>query len=114
MPTRCSRLHPTMTSAAPALSVLDLVPVRTSQTSAEAIAASLGLAEIADRLGYRRYWFAEHHNMPAVASTTPPVLIAAAASRTERMRLGSGGVMLPNHAPLIVAEQFAALEAIAP
>ncbi|MDQ0642820.1 LLM class flavin-dependent oxidoreductase [Microbacterium murale] len=103
-----------MTSVAPALSVLDLVPVRTGQTSAEAIAASLGLAEIADRLGYRRYWFAEHHNMPAVASTTPPVLIAAAASRTERMRLGSGGVMLPNHAPLIVAEQFAALEAIAP
>ncbi|MCS3843018.1 LLM class flavin-dependent oxidoreductase [Microbacterium sp. AK031] len=103
-----------MTSAAPALSVLDLVPVRTGQTSAEAIAASLSLAEIADRLGYRRYWFAEHHNMPAVASTTPPVLIAAAASRTERMKLGSGGVMLPNHAPLIVAEQFAALEAIAP
>jgi len=103
-----------MTSAAPALSVLDLVPVRTGQTSAEAIAASLSLAEIADRLGYRRYWFAEHHNMPAVASTTPPVLIAAAASRTEQMHLGSGGVMLPNHAPLIVAEQFAALEAIAP
>jgi len=97
-----------------ALSVLDLVPVRTGQTSSEAIAASLSLAEIADRLGYRRYWFAEHHNMPAVASTTPPVLIAAAATRTSRIRLGSGGVMLPNHAPLIVAEQFAALEAIAP
>ncbi|MBO0979738.1 LLM class flavin-dependent oxidoreductase [Microbacterium sp. SD291] len=97
-----------------ALSVLDLVPVRTGQTSAEAIAASLSLAEAADRLGYRRYWFAEHHNMPAVASTTPPVLIAAAAARTTRLRLGSGGVMLPNHAPLIVAEQFAALEAIAP
>ncbi|WEK60947.1 MAG: LLM class flavin-dependent oxidoreductase [Candidatus Microbacterium colombiense] len=97
-----------------ALSVLDLVPVRTGQTSAEAVAASLSLAAAADRLGYRRYWFAEHHNMPAVASTTPPVLIAAAASRTERIRLGSGGVMLPNHAPLIVAEQFAALEAIAP
>ncbi|WP_243229602.1 LLM class flavin-dependent oxidoreductase [Microbacterium sp. CIAB417] len=103
-----------MTSAAPALSVLDLVPVRTGQTSAETIAASLSLAATADRLGYRRYWFAEHHNMPAVASTTPPVLIAAAATRTSRMRLGSGGVMLPNHAPLIVAEQFAALEAIAP
>ncbi|MBO9624980.1 MAG: LLM class flavin-dependent oxidoreductase [Microbacterium sp.] len=98
----------------PALSVLDLVPVRTGQTSAEAVAASLSLAEAADRLGYRRYWFAEHHNMPAVASTTPPVLIAAAATRTSRVRLGSGGVMLPNHAPLIVAEQFAALEAIAP
>jgi luciferase family oxidoreductase group 1 len=97
-----------------ALSVLDLVPVRTGQTSSEAIAASLSLAEIADRLGYRRYWFAEHHNMPAVASTTPPVLIAATATRTSRIRLGSGGVMLPNHAPLIVAEQFAALEAIAP
>ncbi|WP_460796539.1 LLM class flavin-dependent oxidoreductase [Microbacterium sp. GXF0217] len=103
-----------MTSAAPALSVLDLVPVRTGQTSTEAIAASLALAETADRLGYRRYWFAEHHNMPAVASTTPPVLIAAAATRTTTLRLGSGGVMLPNHAPLIVAEQFAALEAIAP
>lgn len=97
-----------------ALSVLDLVPVRTGQTSAEAVAASLALAEVADRLGYRRYWFAEHHNMPSVASTTPPVLIAAAATRTSRVRLGSGGVMLPNHAPLIVAEQFAALEAIAP
>ncbi|PRA80332.1 LLM class flavin-dependent oxidoreductase [Microbacterium sp. MYb66] len=97
-----------------ALSVLDLVPVRTGQTSAEAVASSLSLAETADRLGYRRYWFAEHHNMPAVASTTPPVLIAAAATRTNRLRLGSGGVMLPNHAPLIVAEQFAALEAIAP
>ncbi|UYO97600.1 LLM class flavin-dependent oxidoreductase [Microbacterium sp. M28] len=100
--------------AAPALSVLDLVPVRTGQTSTEAISASLDLVGIADRLGYRRYWFAEHHNMPAVASTTPPVLIAAAASRTKTLRLGSGGVMLPNHAPLIVAEQFAALEAIAP
>ncbi|WP_435747460.1 LLM class flavin-dependent oxidoreductase [Microbacterium sp. PMB16] len=97
-----------------ALSVLDLVPVRSGQTSAEAIASSLDLAATADRLGYRRYWFAEHHNMPAVASTTPPVLIAAAAMRTTKVRLGSGGVMLPNHAPLIVAEQFAALEAIAP
>ncbi|MFY9713298.1 MAG: LLM class flavin-dependent oxidoreductase [Microbacterium sp.] len=99
---------------ATALSVLDLVPVRTGQTSAQAVAASLGLAERADQLGYRRYWFAEHHNMPAVASTSPPVLIAAASGRTRRIRLGSGGVMLPNHAPLIVAEQFAALEAIAP
>ena len=68
----------------------------------------------ADALGYRRYWFAEHHNMPAVASTTPPVLIAAAAARTARIRVGSGGVMLPNHSPLVVAEQFAALEALAP
>ena len=112
MPAPGPGLHPGMNDVA--LSVLDLVPVRTGQTSAEAIAASLSLAETADRLGYRRYWFAEHHNMPAVASTTPPVLIAAAATRTTRLRLGSGGVMLPNHAPLIVAEQFAALEAIAP
>jgi luciferase family oxidoreductase group 1 len=99
---------------APALSVLDLIPVRSGQTSAQAVAASLDTAVHADRLGYRRYWFAEHHNMPAVASTTPPVLIAAAAARTGRIRVGSGGVMLPNHSPLIVAEQFAALEALAP
>lgn len=98
----------------PALSILDLVPVRTGQTSAEAVASSLTLAARADELGMRRYWFAEHHNMPAVASTTPPVLIAAAAARTSRIRVGSGGVMLPNHAPLVVAEQFAALEALAP
>jgi len=105
----------TMTSSdAPALSVLDLVPVRTGQTSTQAVAASLDLARRADALGFRRYWFAEHHNMPAVASTSPPVLAAAAAAQTERIRLGSGGVMLPNHSPLIVAEQFAALEAIAP
>lgn len=96
------------------LSVLDLVPVRTGQNSADAVAASLALAARADELGYTRYWFAEHHNMPSVASTSPPVLIAAAAARTRRIRVGSGGVMLPNHAPLVVAEQFAALEAIAP
>ena len=96
------------------LSVLDLVPVRTGQTSAQAVAASLALVDAADRLGFLRYWFAEHHNMPAVASTTPPVLAAAAAARTSRIRLGSGGVMLPNHSPLVVAEQFAALEALAP
>lgn len=96
------------------LSVLDLVPVRTGQTSADAVAASVALAQTADRLGFERYWFAEHHNMPAVASTAPPVLIAAVAARTERIRVGSGGVMLPNHAPFTVAEQFATLEAFAP
>ena len=98
----------------PRLSVLDLVPVRSGQTSAGAVAASVALAQRADALGFTRYWFAEHHNMPAVASTTPPVLIASIAARTERIRVGSGGVMLPNHAPLVVAEQFAALEALAP
>ncbi|CAN7419065.1 LLM class flavin-dependent oxidoreductase [Microbacterium sp. LjRoot45] len=102
------------TTTSPALSVLDLVPVRAGQSSAQAVSASLDLAARADDLGFRRYWFAEHHNMPAVASTTPPVLAAAAAARTSRIRVGSGGVMLPNHAPLVVAEQFAALEAIAP
>ena len=74
----------------PALSVLDLVPVRTGQTSAQAVAASLGLAARADELGYARYWFAEHHNMPAVASTTPPVLAAAAAY--EKVPTGSPGI----------------------
>ncbi|MFE6965427.1 LLM class flavin-dependent oxidoreductase [Agromyces sp. NPDC057679] len=98
----------------PRLSVLDLVPVRSDQSSRGAVAASVRLAQLADRLGFTRYWFAEHHNMPAVASTTPPVLIAAIAAQTERIRVGSGGVMLPNHAPLVVAEQFAALEALAP
>ncbi len=116
MPVREAALHPAMTlsETAPALSVLDLVPVRTGQTSAQAMTASMALAQRADELGLRRYWFAEHHNMPSVASTSPPVLIAAAAARTRGIRVGSGGVMLPNHAPLIVAEQFAALEAIAP
>jgi luciferase family oxidoreductase group 1 len=90
------------------------VPVRTDQNSSEAIAASIGLAQAADRLGYTRYWVAEHHNMASVASTNPPIIIAILASRTERIRVGSGGVMLPNHAPLVVAEQFAALEAVAP
>jgi luciferase family oxidoreductase group 1 len=101
-------------NAQPRLSVLDLVPVRSGQTSAQALAASLDLAALADRLGFERYWFAEHHNMAAVAASSPPVMIAAAAVRTSRIRVGSGGVMLPNHAPLVVAEQFAALEAIAP
>jgi len=97
-----------------ALSVLDLVPVRTGQTSADAVAASISLAERADELGLRRFWLAEHHNMPSVASTNPPVLLGVLAGRTRRIRLGSGGVMLPNHAPFVVAEQFAALEAAAP
>jgi len=96
------------------LSVLDLVPVRAGQNSAQAVAASIALARRADELGYTRYWFAEHHNMPSVASTAPPVLIAAVAASTTRIRVGSGGVMLPNHAPFTVAEQFAALEAFAP
>jgi luciferase family oxidoreductase group 1 len=96
------------------LSVLDLVPVRTDQTTADALTATTHLAQTADRLGYTRYWIAEHHNMPAVAATSPPVLIAHLAAHTSQLRLGSGGVMLPNHAPLAVAEQFALLEAAHP
>jgi luciferase family oxidoreductase group 1 len=96
------------------LSVLDLMTVRSGQSTADALAASLALARQADDLGYYRYWVAEHHNMPSVGSTSPPVLIALIAAHTRRIRVGSGGVMLPNHAPLIVAEQFAMLEAYAP
>jgi luciferase family oxidoreductase group 1 len=96
------------------LSVLDLVPVRTDQTTGDALAATRRLARVADETGYRRYWLAEHHNMPAVAATNPPLLIAMVAAATERIRVGSGGVMLPNHAPLVVAEQFALLEAAHP
>jgi luciferase family oxidoreductase group 1 len=96
------------------LSLLDLVLVRTDQSSRDAVAASIRLAEAADRLGYTRFWTAEHHNSSVMASTSPAVMIAYLAARTSKIRLGSGGVMLPNHPPLIVAEQFALLEAVAP
>jgi luciferase family oxidoreductase group 1 len=98
----------------PTLSVLDLVPVRGDQTTGDAVRATLALARVADELGFERYWLAEHHNMPAVAATNPPVLIGMVAGATRRIRVGSGGVMLPNHAPLVVAEQFALLEAAYP
>lgn len=96
------------------LSVLDLVSVRSDQVSSQAIAASLDMARRAEAAGYHRYWVAEHHNAEAVAATSPPVMIAAIAGVTSTMRIGSGGVMLPNHAPLAVAEQFALLEALHP
>jgi luciferase family oxidoreductase group 1 len=96
------------------LSVLDLVPVRSDQSTSDALTATRSLARTADELGYTRFWLAEHHNMPAVAATNPPLLIAMVAGATERIRVGSGGVMLPNHAPLVVAEQFALLEAAFP
>ncbi len=96
------------------LSVLDLVPVRSDQSTSDALAATVSLAQTADRLGFTRYWVAEHHNMPSVGATSPPVLIAYLAAQTDQLRLGSGGVMLPNHAPLAIAEQFALLEAAAP
>ncbi|MCW2623127.1 MAG: alkanal monooxygenase, partial [Frankiales bacterium] len=96
------------------LSVLDLAPVPAGSSSATALADSLQLARHVDRLGFHRYWVAEHHGMPGIASSSPPVLIAAIAAATERLRVGSGGVMLPNHAPLVVAEQFGMLEALYP
>ncbi len=96
------------------LSVLDLVPVRTGQTTSQAITAMISLAQKADSLGFERFWLAEHHNMAAVASTNPPVLIAMTAAKTSRIRVGSGGVMLPNHSSLIIGEQFALLEAASP
>ena len=102
-----------MTSRVP-LSVLDLATVREGYTSADALRGTLEIAQTADELGYARFWVAEHHNMPAVASTSPPVLIASVAARTNRIRVGSGGVMLPNHMPFVVAEQFATLEALYP
>ena len=96
------------------LSVLDLATVATGSTPARALAETTRLAVEAERLGYRRFWVAEHHGMPAVASSSPPVLIAHLAAATTSIRLGSGGVMLPNHSPLVVAEQFGTLEALHP
>ncbi|RSM76987.1 LLM class flavin-dependent oxidoreductase [Kibdelosporangium aridum] len=95
-------------------SVLDLATVGEGQTSAEALRASIDLARRTEELGFHRFWVAEHHNMPGVASSAPSVLIAHLASATSRIRVGSGGVMLPNHAPLVVAEQFGMLEAFHP
>jgi luciferase family oxidoreductase group 1 len=96
------------------LSVLDLAPVPTGATVADALRNSLELAQHVERLGYRRHWVAEHHNMPGIASSAPAVLIAHLASMTSTIRVGSGGVMLPNHQPLVVAEQFGMLEALHP
>jgi len=97
-----------------ALSVLDLAPVGEGSDPATALRGALRLAGEAERLGYRRYWVAEHHNMPGIASSAPAVLLAHAAGVTDTIRLGSGGVMLPNHASLVVAEQFGMLEALHP
>lgn len=96
------------------LSVLDLASVGKGQTATEALRTTLGIARLAESRGYHRLWVAEHHSMPGVASSAPAVLLSHLAAHTERIRLGSGGVMLPNHAPLAVAEQFGTLEALAP
>lgn len=96
------------------LSVLDLAPVVEGSSPREALARSVELIQLAETLGYRRYWVAEHHNMPGIASSSPAVLIAHLAAATERIRVGSGGVMLPNHAPLVIAEQFGLLASLHP
>ncbi|MFE3324638.1 LLM class flavin-dependent oxidoreductase [Streptomyces sp. NPDC059176] len=97
-----------------ALSVLDLVTVGSGRTATQALRTSVDIARLAERRGYHRHWVAEHHSMPGVASSSPAVILAHLAAHTERIRLGSGGVMLPNHAPLVIAEQFGTLEALAP
>lgn len=96
------------------LSVLDLSPVTTATPGSAALRNSLDLARLAERLGYKRYWVAEHHNLANIASSAPEIMIGQIAAATTHMRVGSGGVMLPNHAPLMVAERFKVLEALFP
>lgn len=96
------------------LSVLDLVPVRLGDTPADALRKSLDLARHAERCGFTRYWVAEHHNMTGIASSATSVVIGWLAGGTSTIRVGSGGVMLPNHSPLVIAEQFGTLESLYP
>jgi luciferase family oxidoreductase group 1 len=95
-------------------SVLDLLPVAEGKTAADALHNSLDLARHAERWGYRRYWLAEHHNMPGIASAATAVVIGYIANGTKTIRVGSGGIMLPNHSPLVIAEQFCTLAALYP
>jgi luciferase family oxidoreductase group 1 len=96
------------------LSILDLSPIAVGKTASQALAQTLELARAAERLGYQRFWVAEHHNMPGIASAATAVVIGYVAGGTERIRVGAGGVMLPNHAPLVVAEQFGTLASLYP
>ena len=96
------------------LSILDLAPIAPGQTAADSFRASVALAQAAERHGYRRVWYAEHHNMATIASSATSVLIAHIGAHTETIRLGAGGVMLPNHSPLVIAEQFGTLAAMYP
>ncbi|HZP73503.1 MAG TPA: LLM class flavin-dependent oxidoreductase [Gaiellaceae bacterium] len=98
----------------PPLSVLDLAPIVEGSTAQEALRNSLELAQHAERLGYRRFWLAEHHNAAGIASAATAVVIAHVAAGTSTIRIGAGGVMLPNHAPIVIAEQFGTLEALHP
>ncbi|BBV01902.1 luciferase-like monooxygenase [Providencia hangzhouensis] len=96
------------------LSLLDLAPIIQGSTAKEAFAHSLDIAQLAEKLGYHRYWLAEHHNMTGIASAATSVLIGYLAANTHNLRLGSGGVMLPNHSPLVIAEQFGTLNTLYP
>jgi luciferase family oxidoreductase group 1 len=103
-----------MTDASVALSILDLAFIGPGQTARDAFAASVRIAQLAEDLGYRRVWYAEHHNMASIASSATSVLIEHVASKTRTIRVGAGGIMLPNHPPLVIAEQFGTLEALHP
>src|SRR5260370_32596486 len=96
------------------LAILDLAPLGRGQTASDSFAASVTLARKAEDLGYPRVWYAEHHNMPSIASSATSVLIAHVGAQTSSIRLGSGGIMLPNHSPLVIAEQFGTLAAMYP
>ena len=96
------------------LSILDLVPVTEGSTPRDALQRSLRLAQHAEQLGYRRFWVAEHHNMPGIASAATSVVIGYLAAATHTIRIGAGGIMLPNHSPLVIAEQFGTLESLYP
>src|SRR3954463_4027043 len=96
------------------LSILDLAPIARGETAGSSIAASVALAQRAEEVGYQRVWYAEHHNMPSIASSATSVLISHVGAQTREIRLGAGGVMLPNHSPLTIAEQFGTLEAMYP
>ncbi|MFL5897592.1 MAG: LLM class flavin-dependent oxidoreductase [Solirubrobacterales bacterium] len=103
-----------MAASSVPLSILDLAAVGREETIAESFAGSVELARAAERCGYRRVWYAEHHNISSIASSATAVLIAHVAAHTETIRLGAGGVMLPNHSPLVIAEQFGTLETLHP
>lgn len=96
------------------LSVLDLAPIAEGSSAAQSFSNSLSLAQHAERWGFNRYWLAEHHGMPGIASAATAVLMAHVAGGTQCIRVGAGGIMLPNHSPLLIAEQFGTLESLFP
>src|SRR5678816_1243795 len=103
-----------MPSPVPPFSVLDLAPICEGGSAAETLRNSLELARHAERLGYLRYWLAEHHNMPGIASSATSLVIGHVAAGTSTIRVGAGGIMLPNHSPLVIAEQFGTLASLFP